>query len=160
MTSILALLLTSSACGYSPLLNHTNPVRVSENAPMRTESELTCRLEFQSQTLCADFIWVKEPRGSDEGAMKVYFWHKDQPGTYADLGTLQLGVKLWMPDMGHGSQKVKVDSAKDPNGQSLPGIYDAAEVMFVMSGEWEIHFQLKDSTGKIVEMQKILYQAQ
>ena len=65
-----------------------------------------------------------------------------------------------MPDMGHGSQKVKVESAKDTNGQLISGVYNATEIMFVMGGEWEIQFQLKDSTGKVVDMQKAIYRAQ
>ena len=145
-------LMANAACGFSPLLNHTYPVRHPESVAIQSEDSLTCKMEFQSGSLCADFIWVKEPNGSDEGSMKVYFWEKNQPGTYADRGALQLGVKLWMPDMGHGSQKVKVE-------QVLKGVYDATEIMFVMGGVWEIQFQLKDGSGKVLEVQKVPYRA-
>jgi len=153
MNSIITLcLMANAACGNSPLFNHTYPIRSQEKVAIESENALTCKFEFQSHTLCADYIWVKEPQGSDEGEMKVYFWHKDQPGVFTSLSDLQLGVKLWMPDMGHGSQKVKVSSLET-------GVYDASEIMFVMGGEWEIQFQLKDNSGKVIEMQKTTYQA-
>lgn len=159
LSMITMCLMANAACGYSPLLNHTYPVRVSEDAGIQAEQNISCRMEFQNHTLCADYVWVKEPRGSDEGAMKVYFWQKNQPGTY-ESPEFSVGVKLWMPDMGHGSQKVKVSPAKDSSGQILNGVYDATEVMFVMGGDWEIQFQLKDAAGKVVEMQKLPYSAQ
>ncbi len=160
MNSIISVcLLSAAACGYSPIFNHTDPVRIPEGVAIENENALTCKMEFQSHTICADFIWLKEPRGSDEGSMKIYFWHKDQPGVFTALENIQPGVKLWMPDMGHGSQKVKLSESKDANGQTLPGVYDATEVMFVMGGNWEIQFQLKDLSGNILEVQKLPYHA-
>ena len=152
MTSFIAMcLMANAACGNSPLFNHTDPVRAPESVAIESENSLTCKMEFQSHQLCADFIWVKEPQGGDEGEMKIYFWHKDQPGVFTSPSDLQVGVKLWMPDMGHGSQKVKV-------AQTSSGVYDATEIMFVMGGIWEIQFQLKDASGNVVEMQKTTYQ--
>ena len=154
MNSILAMcLVANAACGYSPLFNHTHPVRAPESVAIESENSLSCKLQFQSQNLCADFVWVKESQGYDEGSMNIYFWHPEQPGVFTSPSDLQVGVKLWMPDMGHGSQKVKVSS-------SQAGVFDATEIVFVMGGEWEIQFQLKDGNGNVVEMQKTLYQAQ
>jgi len=160
MTSILAMcLMANAACGYSPLLNHTHPVRTPVSAAVEGEATPACRFQFQNGALCADFVWIKEPSGGgDEGSAKIYFWVKALPGAYSSPLFMNVDVKLWMPDMGHGSQKVKVQQAKYPNGQSMSGVYDATEVMFVMGGEWEIQLQLKDAaTGKLIESQKINY---
>lgn len=161
MTTVIAMcLMANAACGYSPLLNHTQPVRTQPE--MRTESALDCRFEFSSGNICADFVWVKQPNGSGvEGSAKIYFWLKSNPGVYVSPLFLDVSVKLWMPDMGHGSQKVKVAQTLNANGQKISGIYDATEVMFVMGGDWDIHLELKEQgTGKVVESKKISYHVQ
>lgn len=161
MTSLIALgLMLNSACGYSPLFNHTSPVRNVETVAIESENSLACRMELKSQNLCADFIWVKEPNRDEEGAMKLYFWKKDQPGIFSAPSASLLTVQLWMPDMGHGSQKTKVALAKDANGAILPGVYDVTEVFFVMGGNWDIRVQLKDSAGSILDQAKVPYLAQ
>jgi hypothetical protein len=163
MTTVIAMcLMANAACGYSPLLNHTQPVRAPVNEIARTEDSLDCRFEFNSGNICADFVWVKEPNGSGvEGSAKIYFWLKSNPGVFVSPLLLDVGVKLWMPDMGHGSQKVKVAPALSANGQKVTGIYDATEVMFVMGGDWDIHLELKEQgTGKIIESKKVSYHVQ
>ncbi len=160
MTSLFALILTvTSACGYSPLLNHTSPHRSPESVAIENDAERTCRMEFQGGLFCADFSWVSEPANGAEGSLNVYFWPKANPGVLTTPENFQLGVKLWMPDMGHGSQKVKVDFARDSKGDVIPGVFDATEILFVMGGEWEIQFQWKDAAGKILEAQKVPYTA-
>lgn len=44
---------------------------------------------------------------------------------------------LWMPSMGHGSTPTAVTRLD-------VGTYRASNVFFIMPGEWEIKFQVKD----------------
>ncbi|MBI3554828.1 MAG: FixH family protein, partial [Deltaproteobacteria bacterium] len=61
-----------------------------------------------------------------------------------------VGVKLWMPAMGHGSSPVNVAHAVDQGGANVPGVFKATNVYFVMPGDWDVHVQLKNGS-KVVE---------
>ena len=55
-------------------------------------------------------------------------------------------ILLWMPGMGHGSSPVRIERVD-------VGRYFASEIFFIMTGEWDIHFQLK--SGSVVVEEKI-----
>lgn len=153
-------MLITNACGYSPLLNHTTPNRVSvETNSDTSQQSLNCRFFFKLQNYCADFEWVKEPMNSeDEGSMKIYFWRPEQPTVFVSPSAM-VGVKLWMTSMGHGSRKVTVRPALNADGKRIPGVFDATEVTFVMAGDWDIYLQLKDAAGAVVASEKVPYYA-
>ncbi len=161
MNTLFALgLMITSACGYSPILNHTSPVRATSDAASGEKTSLNCRYYFKLQNLCADFVWEKEPKNSDdEGAMKIYFWSPDRPSVFVNPGVAFVGVKLWMTTMGHGSGKVAVKQAVDSSGIKMPGVFDATQINFVMGGEWDIFIQLKDAAGVVVASEKVSYSA-
>lgn len=151
---------TNIACGMSPLLNHSNPNRPqSVTQAVNAPQERTCDWYFKSQDLCATYTWVKEPTREEEGSFKLIFFKAGAPAVNAEPIAASVFVKLWMPDMGHGSQKVVTVHSKDSRGNDLPGEFDATEVSFVMSGKWEIFVQLKDSAGKVLDQSKINYTA-
>lgn len=160
ISTVAICLMANAACGYSPLFNHTLPVRTPESVAIESEESLSCRFELKTQDLCADFIWLKEPNREDQGAMKLYFWKKNQVGTYSTPSASTITVQLWMPDMGHGSQKTKVLPVRDAAGAVVPGVFDVSEVFFVMGGNWEIRLQLKDAANVIMDQAKVSYQAQ
>ncbi len=159
MNTILTMaLMLTSACGYSPILNHTSPDRILQQADS-TSPSLNCRYFFKLQNYCADFVWLSEPKNSDEsGSMRIYFWKPENPAEFVSPSAL-VGVKLWMSSMGHGSGKVLVNSSLDSSGKKIPGIYEATQVNFVMPGEWDILIQLKDSAGVLVASEKLPYYA-
>ncbi len=165
----LVITLIGSACGWSPQLNHTFPKRSPaqlnvEEAPLGTfENPEGCQLFFKTQNLCATLSWVTEPTRDVAGTFRLYFWNKDQglaqQPFMIDPDADSVGVKLWMPDMGHGSDLVKVSKAKDEAGDLLDGIFEATPVYFVMPGKWDIIVQLKDAQGNVTDLSKINYEA-
>jgi hypothetical protein len=166
LTSLLlgGFLLTQTACGASPMLNHTSPNRAVETGAITTgnDDDSGCDLYFKSQNLCATLGWVKEPTRDEEGSFKLFFFNHDQGLAQRPIGVDPDGtvfVKLWMPEMGHGSQKVVTSHSKNDQGDEVEGEYDSTEVYFVMSGKWEVIVQLKDAAGKVTDSAKVNYNA-
>ena len=174
-TAILALTLGLSflgtACGVSPQLNHTYPKRnvasIAELNEQTGEFQLAnpegCQLYFKTQNMCATLSWVSEPTHDAAGLFRLYFWNKDQglaqQPFMEDPDADKIEVKLWMPDMGHGSGLVKVLKAKDETGEALEGTFEASDVYFVMPGKWDIIVQFKDAQGNVTDSSKINYQS-
>ena len=134
---------TLSSCGNSPLFNHVNAdeVRTDNNQ----DPANVCPIEFHQAKLCAGITWTKPASSDGEGAFTLQFWDsvaRDPKGPYVDP-TNTVAVQLWMPDMGHGSSPVTIQ-------KSAVGVYEVTRVFFVMPGDWDIRFQLKDKT-KVIE---------
>jgi len=164
----LFLALANTACGMSPLLHHANPADGTDAITNDSTNDSidhpasACEWSFPTLGLCAHHVWTKEPDRENEGSFRLVFFKPDQPAVAVDpsaLGATTVFVKLWMPEMGHGSQKVVTIPAKDAQGASLAGEYDATEVYFVMAGNWEIYVQLKDAAGNVIDSAKINYTA-
>ncbi len=78
--------------------------------------------------------------------MKFY---AEENSTQTITPHLPVAVKLWMPSMGHGSSPVVIK-------QVAEGTYEVSDIYFIMLGEWEIRFQLKNNNDVIEEqIQKI-----
>ncbi len=134
---------------HSPLLEHAN-AEASELRDGGSNGEaVTCPLAFPKHGLCASVEWLVTPNDQDPASFTLRFWSADEgtvSGPYANPG-LSVGVKLWMPDMGHGSAPVTVESARDSDGHVLPGIYNGSGASFIMPGDWEVRVQLKNGTA-------------
>lgn len=91
-------------------------------------SKIECAARFKKSGLCLTWNWETKPATRAKGSLTFK--------VEADLPSLP-EVILWMPSMGHGSTPTTV-SAIDV------GIYRVDEVFFVMPGEWEIRFQIKN----------------
>lgn len=168
---LLGLSLMSGACGLSPELHHVFPKRTVANITdlgIQTGASTAsnpegCPLYFKTQNMCANLGWVKEPTHDAEGVFRLYFWNKDQglaqQPFMEDPDADSIHVKLWMPDMGHGSGLVQVSKAKDDAGELLDGIFEATGVYFVMPGKWDIIVELKDARGNVTDSSKLNYQA-
>jgi YtkA-like protein len=95
-----------------------------------------CDAFFSHANACIDLIWEKKPTKDDMGSFVVEFYNPDDRSQFIDLhGTLD--VVLWMPSMGHGSSPVTVEKL-------APGQYRVSKVYFIMPGDWEIQFKLKN----------------
>ncbi len=161
MIGITLLFTGSAACGMSPQFNHRYPNRELNNTELSQATE--CAFFLKSENLCASMVWIKEPNRDDEGSFKLRFWknapNSSSTGPWVDPAYGNVFIKLWMPDMGHGSQKVTLQKQQDANGNFIPGDYLATQVYFVMGGKWEIILQIKDANGAVIDQAKIIYHA-
>jgi hypothetical protein len=171
---LLVLGLSASAivsCGVSPILHHESPNREpqGEADPQNQDSSdssgprVSCDFSFPSQGLCASLAWVKKPTAEEPGEFLLSFWDKNQnsgqPLVFSNPDAHKVFVKLWMPDMGHGSSPVTTNQAVESNGSPKTGVFRSTGVFFIMGGKWEIVVQLKDSSGAVKESAKMIYQA-
>jgi len=103
-------------------------------------------MEFRKQGLCASLEWRSRPTPSKASEFRLRFW---DPSKGTESGPYvrpqgAVGVKLWMPSMGHGSRPVTVTESPGASG-----VYDATNVIFIMGGPWEIWVQLKKGSDLI-----------
>jgi hypothetical protein len=137
MNALIALgMMVTSACGYSPILNHNTPNREQQDASAKVEKK--CSFSFSKQGLCADLDLSKAPKNSgDEGSVKVYFWNPNQANAYVNP-SVNWKFTPWMSSMGHGTSKTEIANAKDQNGNDIPGVFVISKLSFVMGGEWDL----------------------
>ncbi len=159
-----------AGCLNSPLLNHADADQVRTPAPAQKQQDkngqgeesavpaATCAFVFTAPDLCASLEWKTQPTDEQKGAFVLRFWDSrsgTEHGPYVTPG-YNVAVKLWMPDMGHGSSPVKVAQAVDASGAAIPGVFNASDVYFVMGGHWEIWVQLKQDK-QVISQAKIGY---
>jgi hypothetical protein len=135
------------------LLSCAQPKYVNEDGSTKNnsahEAGSDCSIQFNGSQICLSWYWEKKPTSTHVGS----FIFKTYRLNTFDATALELNpvsvpqVLLWMPSMGHGStptQTVQLDI----------GTYRAENVFFIMPGEWEIKFQIKD--GDIVRDEAII----
>ncbi len=106
------------------------------------ESAATCSVRFKTAGYCLSWKWEEIPTDSKVGTLvfKVYRANLyDNTPVEVDFA-IQPTVLLWMPAMGHGSSPTSVSRLD-------VGTYRASNVFFIMPGEWEIKFQVKDGSS-------------
>lgn len=98
-----------------------------------------CGLEFKNSKLCLTWKWETKPTATTAGSFWFRIYKLDEKDGFPILITPENTpfVQLWMPSMGHGSAPVTIRELS-------AGTYQAQNVFFIMAGEWEIHFQLKN----------------
>ncbi len=112
------------------------------------QNDFSCPLVSTTKIYCLSFEWQKFPTQDEMGSFLFSFF---KPGTkILQDPPAQVSVTLWMPSMGHGSSPVQVE--KRSTGDFL-----ATHVYFIMPGTWEIHIQIKNETGEVLDqvIQKI-----
>lgn len=132
-------LATLPACG-SPLLDHDQAGDYVAASRDTTPTPSACPLDFSHLGYCASVTWTTGP-SSDESAFTLKFWVKNgggESGPFVDPAP-SVGVKLWMPDMGHGSSPVTITRTE-------AGVYQVSRVFFIMPGDWEVRVQIKRGT--------------
>lgn len=107
-------------------------------------SELSsdCKLYFSTENLCLSVSWKTIPTSDNTGSMTLTFYEKGDPDRIISPVN-EPHLFLWMPSMGHGSSPVVMNLVSD-------GVYLASEIFFIMPGQWEMRYQLKNGS-KIVE---------
>lgn len=102
----------------------------------------SCLLPLTKINQCAALTWIKEPTDSEMGVFTLDF---------SEAMLKDLSVILWMPSMGHGSRPTKVARLSETR-------FEVSNVAFIMRGEWEIQFKIKENNQVIDEVvQKITY---
>lgn len=136
-----------------PMISCANPkyyTRTNDTGGGNPQVKLDgCQAQFASGH-CVSFVWEILPKDNSKGSFlfKTYRSNTaDGTPVLEDLTAGAMSVVLWMPSMGHGSSPVAVERLD-------VGTYRAKDVFFVMKGEWEIRFQLKD--GNEVKDQAII----
>jgi hypothetical protein len=149
------------ACGASPLLNHRSPVRNQALTGPADAAPDSCSLRFERSDLCGRLEWVRFPTEEETGIFLLRFTRVENGSSLpADAPAgLRVAVKLWMPDMGHGSSPVKVVRPLDSSGVPETGLYRAESVHFSMPGAWEIRVIFRNESGTPVDQAVLPYQA-
>ena len=158
--SLIGLLFADTACGFSPLFNHLSPNRDKTPEINSIFADVDdCHFYLKTENLCATLSWTQEPginASGDEvdGSFILKLWDRNLAtalaGPFNDPKSGVPFVKLWMTSMGHGSSKVTLVPVKDDAGQTLSGQYSAANVHFVMGGQWDIKLQIRATAGGAV----------
>jgi hypothetical protein len=106
----------------------------------------SCLLQFKNSSICIDWKWEKMPTESEMGTFYFKTYRKnivDGSAVLVDQSSVPQ-VVLWMPSMNHGSSPVFTS-------QEDTGTYRAKNVFFIMPGEWEIKFQIKEGNQVVDE---------
>jgi hypothetical protein len=107
-----------------------------------------CGFLFTSEDLCLKTEWTQKPTESTYGEMTLSFVDRNDQSRFVDPITEPF-IVLWMPSMGHGSSPVKVERLD-------VGKFRASEIFFIMPGQWDIRYQLKDGSHVVEEkIQKV-----
>ncbi|PIU01306.1 MAG: hypothetical protein COT74_02050 [Bdellovibrionales bacterium CG10_big_fil_rev_8_21_14_0_10_45_34] len=136
------LFICSVALGCARPIYETRQTDPSSGGQTKPDSS-ECMLVFSNSVYCLDIQWKTEPTRPGERLALIF--KTSRPNSYDKSKVLEdlpgeAKVYLWMPDMNHGSAKVRL--------QKLDvGTYEASNVMFIMRGFWQIHFQYQDSGG-------------
>ena len=136
----LILLLLFVACGKSPFLETPSASDRVIHA-QSVKSDLT----FETEVLTINTYFRNSLTVGEEISMLIIMTNEFGVPT-SPMSNFKM--KLWMPDMGHGSFPVSITNVS-------AGVFEANEIFFTMPGYWDIHFELHDENNKIVE--KVLW---
>jgi hypothetical protein len=126
------------------LISCSQPHYVSDNISYRQRISVGCKLFFKKENLCLKTKWETFPTEEAMGTMLLSFSSPENP--QLPLSPINdPSITLWMPSMGHGSSPVTVRPREE-------GIYEAQDIFFIMPGEWNIKFQLKEGNEVIEEV--------
>ncbi len=141
-----------SVVGCSPLFKEPKLREVNRSRP-----PLGSTLNFNQLNVSAKLILVSDSaQVGRKTSFRLILWPKT--GVYLNQGLLP-HVWLWMvmASGSHGSSPVSVESSLDESFQPILGSYEVKNANFTMAGEWEIHIQLKDESGAVVDDEVVQY---
>ncbi len=129
-------LLVTLGCAQPKYVEEGNNTNNGQSAH---EAGADCSAQFAGSQICVSWCWEKKPTSSDVGSFifKTYRLNTFDK-TAIEINPISVPeVQLWMPSMGHGSTPAQVT-------QLDVGTYRAENVFFIMPGEWDIRFQIKN----------------
>lgn len=126
----------------APLVACANPNYVSNQKPEAITSE--CAVRFEKLGACAKIAWVNPPAKKQDSKFQFAITGVLSEINAEKLAQATLEVELWMPSMGHGSSPTSVQKIN-------VSTYDVSSVHFIMGGDWEIRFTLKNGSEVLDE---------
>ncbi len=107
---------------------------------------LDCNAKFKPSATCLYWRWESFPTSDKPGTLSFRLFDLDPDDGFPITKRPDTTpyVLLWMPSMGHGSSPVTVTEVRE-------GVYQASNIFFVMPGDWEIRFQIREGTKVIDE---------
>ncbi|WP_413942789.1 FixH family protein [Bdellovibrio sp. HCB-162] len=97
-----------------------------------------CPVYFALADVCAEIEFTKGPLSGDESQFLVKFFdHKSAHGEHVMVDPQNIKLDLWMNMGGHGHGSSPVKIVKQSQG-----VYFVSEAYFVMSGRWNIRFNV------------------
>lgn len=129
---------------YENVIKESNPGNGSTS-----EKVSQCQVKFKNSQYCLTWVWEVEPTDSVAGSLvfKISRGNNFDDSPVLTDFDFPVSVLLWMPSMGHGSSPTKTEKLD-------VGTYRTSNVFFVMPGDWEIRFQVKD--GKTITDEAIV----
>lgn len=139
--SLLLLIFFAFSCAKP---HYVDPAGIEQN----NQTTKACPHYFQEENLCLSMKWTTFPSQEETGTFVMKFYEEGTPERPV-TPRLTPAVLLWMPSMGHGSSPVIIKQLAD-------NTFEVSDIYFIMLGEWDIRFQLKDNNDVIEEhIQKI-----
>ena len=130
-------------------LSCANPHYVTEEDRDIKDISGECGYFFSSEKICLKTEWIKKPTESSFGVLSLTFVDSVDQTRFIDP-LQEPFIHLWMPSMGHGSSPVTMERVD-------VGRYRAKDVFFIMTGEWDVHYQLKSGSHVVEEkIQKVI----
>lgn len=117
-----------------------------DNSSPPSEKLTNCTLRFSNSGWCVLWTWEQKPIQKKAGQFILKIMRPnllDETPVYVEAED-NIAVVLFMPKMNHGSRPTKVTKLD-------VGTYRISNVVFIMPGEWEIKFQLKQNGAVIDE---------
>ncbi len=127
--------------------NYQEPAKITENQkpdPVTPNEPAKCHYFFQASHLCLSFKWLTQPKANEMASLTFNIYVQEKPTEFVDPKN-EVNIQLWMPSMGHGSSPVTLVKTE-------AGRYKTENIYFVMPGEWEIRFQLKEEQSVIEQV--------
>lgn len=122
-----------------------DPVYVNNSRENPDSKPQQCEVFFEKSEVCAFITWAEGPTKGKESKFDLQLMNAGNNDFAEKVKTADLNVILWMPSMGHGSSPTEVFK--------LPGMgfFAVSKVHFIMGGEWEIRFELKNGSEVLDE---------
>ncbi|MBC7370760.1 MAG: FixH family protein [Bdellovibrionaceae bacterium] len=127
---VILMLLNLSGCAKPNYDEARDPA--SQNEYVLNKMEMNVRV-----------LWDHRPTNTtDPATMVLEFFDPKDKSSFMDPADLR--VKLWMPDMGHGSSPVTITRLSR-------GMYRMTNMYFTMAGLWEIRVGVQDENGVVAD---------
>jgi hypothetical protein len=123
--------------------------QAAPNAQLVSEKVSDCATKFQKSGYCLTWAWETQPTSSASGALTFKIVRSnvlDDTAVPVDPDFMP-SLLLWMPSMGHGSSPTTVERVD-------VGSFRAKNVFFVMPGQWQLKFQIKN--GQTLEDEVVI----
>lgn len=140
---------TNSLDDYKPSSpTDTNPSEPSQPANEKPQ-ETICQIFLSKAQICLHIQWLQKPNSQTQAYFLLRFTQgkTNQPIPLDVFQNLAQNLKiiLWMPSMGHGSVPVIIKKNSDNSFLTVERVY------FIMPGDWEVRFQLKENENIVDE---------